>query len=303
MTYDVFKTALAAALQERLPEGTVISIEPVMQPEYCSPDGLVITEPGYRSSRVIYPHYYYNESVRNDTSVDDTADTILRQYRRDRQAIGLDLETFTDFKKIKDHIIYRLVNPARDPDQYDDVPLIPVLDLALTFYVLVDQEPDSMKGVLIHNSHLKIWGDITEQMLLQLAASNTPRLLPYQLDPITDVIEQLEQSADPKSHFEVSSEASQEQSLYVLTNMISTFGASCMFYAGLLEHFAKRFERDFYLIPSSVHEILLLPDYGCFSRKDLNDMVQEVNSTVLQKEDILSDHVYYYSREQKAVCM
>ena len=76
-----------------------------------------------------------------------------------------------------------------------------------------------------------------------------------------------------------------------------------MLYKDPLRDFANYMGHDLYILPSSIHEVILIPAYDHDSYDELTSMVKEVNSTQLSKEEILSDHVYFYSRETGQISM
>ena len=91
--------------------------------------------------------------------------------------------------------------------------------------------------------------------------------------------------------------------LYVLTNRLQLYGAGCMLYDGVLETFATARGCDLYVLPSSVHEVLLMPVSEKFSKEELDEMILQVNREHVSREDILSDHVYRYSlKDRKLIC-
>ncbi len=86
----------------------------------------------------------------------------------------------------------------------------------------------------------------------------------------------------------------------VLTNSKRSSGAVCILYPGVLEEVAaERMGGDFYIIPSSVHEVILLPDDGRLLEENLKEMIFEVNRTKVDPEEVLSDNLYYYDAERK----
>lgn len=91
--------------------------------------------------------------------------------------------------------------------------------------------------------------------------------------------------------------------IYVLSNQHRLNGSSCILYQHLLHDFARRIGSDFYILPSSVHEVLLIPADNQISMSTLSSMVRDVNSSQLAREEILSDHVYYYSLETDQITM
>ena len=91
--------------------------------------------------------------------------------------------------------------------------------------------------------------------------------------------------------------AEYEMPVYILTNSKKVNGASCILYKNLLRNFACEKNENFYIIPSSIHEVLLVPESQGLKMDELKSMVQEVNDTELDREEILSYSVYYYNRE------
>ena len=89
--------------------------------------------------------------------------------------------------------------------------------------------------------------------------------------------------------------------LYVLTNSDKLFGASVILYPHLLESIAKRMDCDFIILPSSIHEVLLIPDSSENKSLHYDAIIQEVNLTQLSPEEILSDHAYYYQRNSDSI--
>ena len=89
----------------------------------------------------------------------------------------------------------------------------------------------------------------------------------------------------------------------MLTNKEKYFGAAVILYPHALKHIAGLLRNNFYILPSSVHECILVPDMGQYSRMELKRMVKEVNENQVEEEEILSYEVYYYDREKEALMM
>ena len=101
----------------------------------------------------------------------------------------------------------------------------------------------------------------------------------------------------PEEAFEVI-----EDTIYVETTQSKIFGAAVLLYPRFLEHEAEALGRNFYIIPSSVHEVLIIPAEKIEQDADeLLEMVKEVNTTQVSDEEVLSDNVYYYDREKNEV--
>lgn len=76
-----------------------------------------------------------------------------------------------------------------------------------------------------------------------------------------------------------------------------------MFYEGVLRGFAEQIQDDFYILPSSIHELMLVPKAGNEDWEGLRQMVREINDSVIDETEVLSGEVYYYSRKENEVVM
>ena len=92
----------------------------------------------------------------------------------------------------------------------------------------------------------------------------------------------------------------EDEMMFVASNPNKLNGAAVLTYPGFLEQAAEQLGGDFYVLPSSIHEIILLPERGDMCPRELENMVQEVNATQVAPEDKLSDNVYHYDSEAKA---
>ena len=86
--------------------------------------------------------------------------------------------------------------------------------------------------------------------------------------------------------------------MYVLSNERKSYGAASMICPGVMEKVDQLFPEGFYILPSSIHETLIIPKDGAMTPKELGEMVREVNRTEVLREEVLSDRVYEYDREK-----
>ena len=89
--------------------------------------------------------------------------------------------------------------------------------------------------------------------------------------------------------------------MYVASNVQKMLGAGVVLYDGLLKTFAENIDNNFYILPSSTHEVLFVPDFMGIEVEYLKQMVQEVNATEVSEQEFLSDNVYYYSIEDDRI--
>jgi hypothetical protein len=84
----------------------------------------------------------------------------------------------------------------------------------------------------------------------------------------------------------------------VLTNKSRLFGAVCIIYPDLLKDFACAIKSSFYVIPSSVHEVILVPSENTFEADEIRRMIKEINDTQVKPEEILSYSLYYFDKDK-----
>ncbi len=87
--------------------------------------------------------------------------------------------------------------------------------------------------------------------------------------------------------------------MFVLTNSLRSFGAVCILYEDILFHIGNLLRENFYILPSSIHEVIIIPESQAPCKETLNEMIVEINESQVEREEVLSDHVYYYNREMK----
>lgn len=248
----------------------------------------------YNISPTIYIDQFYEQYTKYRPLI-HIVEEIKETYLSNACKENIDISFFTDFEKAKSKIVFSLVSYKENEELLKKIPHVKYLDFAIIFRCVASCMEDGYATVLIYHHHLNFW-KIGMEELYQLAMENTPKLLEYRLENMAQMLWDLftddETFADDI-----------EIPMYVLSNSQRLNGAGCILYKGLLEKIADRYQTDFYIIPSSVHEVILIPVNNSSGYSELSKMVKEVNSTQLSREEILSDHVYYYSREKGTITM
>lgn len=297
MTYQEFKQNTIHAISGTLGPGFSVALQDVVKNNDTHLDGMTILADQSNISPTIYLNYYYEQYLCGK-SFSTICDDILRSYHKNTPKEKIDISFFTDFQKVKEHIIFKLVNYERNRSLLAKVPHVRYLDLAIVFHCLLKTPDSGYATILIHHPHLSFW-NISQQELFELAMKNTPKLLRYQLLNMADILANLFNGENP----DLLDENLSPIPMYILSNVSKLNGSGCILYKDLLADIAVQLKSDFYIIPSSVHEVLLIPSKHAASPLELSSMVRDVNAAQLSKEEILSDHVYYYSRRTGKVSM
>ena len=90
--------------------------------------------------------------------------------------------------------------------------------------------------------------------------------------------------------------------MFILSNSIGIYGATTMLYPDIIKEIADTMEADIYILPSSLHEVILVLDYGLnYNENKLKEMVHDINRTIVNEDEVLSDSVYKYCRDTKKI--
>lgn len=264
--------------------------------------GLTVTQDDSNISPTIYLNSYYEEYIKGRATLVNVVNDVMDTYRRNKLNQSVDMRYFLNYESVKERVIYKLVNTEKNKELLEDVPHIEFLDLSIIFQCLVAQEDLGRASILIHNVHLKLW-EVSVDTLYQAAKENTQRLQEYEIKGITEVLrdimcaEEVENIADE----DCISAFSGSVPMYVLSNKNRVEGAACMLYPNLIRDFAEAIQSSFYIIPSSIHELLLLPTEHLEESQEIKHMIREINDTQVSVEEVLSYSLYLYDKEEQRI--
>lgn len=279
-------------------EGSNITINHVIKNNGCEMDGLVIMEKGKDIAPTIYLDSFY-ELYTNGENIKNIIRQIEVIYEQNKNNVTFDVNILKHFDTIKDKIVYKVVNYRSNEKLLEQVPHKRILDLAVVFYCLLDNEYGRSATALIYNNNLKNW-NVTIDDVYKAALKNTPDLLHSKISSMAALFEKCGVNVDGE---EVDLKDYVPSDMYVLTNESKLNGAACILYENVLYDFAQKLGADLYILPSSVHEVILLPKLSMFEKDELVNMVKEVNTEGVAADEVLSDHVYEYNRTERLITM
>ena len=279
-------------------EGGNITINHVIKNNGCEMDGLVIMEKGKDIAPTIYLDSFY-ELYTNGENIKNIIRQIEVIYEQNKNNVTFDVNILKHFDTITDKIVYKVVNYRSNEKLLEQVPHKRILDLAVVFYCLLDNEYGRSATALIYNNNLKNW-NVTIDDVYKAALKNTPDLLHSKISSMAALFEKCGVNVDGE---EVDLKDYVPSDMYVLTNESKLNGAACILYENVLYDFAQKLGADLYILPSSVHEVILLPKLSMFEKDELVNMVKEVNTEGVAADEVLSDHVYEYNRTERLITM
>ena len=255
--------------------------------------GIFVKGKGEMVSPTIYVDRYYSEFLRKKYTIPEIANEIVNTLEKARNR-AMEYSKFSiEFDNCKDRIVFFLVSKSKNSELLKEVPFVPFLDFAITFHVVCNVENHGIESLRINNQLMEKWG-ITTSDLYRLAEENSPRMFPAEIcslsellfGMITDEIEGIESENDITP-------------MLILTNSAGVNGASAILYPNLIQKLAMDLEANLYIIPSSIHEILIIPAEEEEGLDSLSSMVEHINANDVSPEEVLSDRAYYYDRFEK----
>ncbi len=286
MNDEIFAERICDEVLKKLGDGYRVALEEIHKNNGVVGYGIQISRAGQNlipTVKLEPLQRAYEQGVSSETLID----CVIAAYRGGEPIMGMQMDFFRDFEKVKDNICYRLINRQRNRELLKQIPHKSFLDLAVCFHYVCQGELDC-GTILLYNSHLEMWG-ITIEELDSLAEYNTPRLCPWEYKPLNEILREFEGIMTPE---EREYSAGITSPVWILRNKTKLWGASSILCPGVLGEISKG--KNLFVIPSSVKEMTILPDDGQQDIALLKWMLMCENMSTLLPEDVLSDNIYYY---------
>ncbi|MBP3277935.1 MAG: hypothetical protein J6M44_03155, partial [Butyrivibrio sp.] len=170
-------------------------------------------------------------------------------------------------------------------------------DMAVVYRFVLSSDAEGRASILATNQMVENFG-ITAEQLHADALENAPRIKPAEIKGMGEVLAEMMgiEQAEMMGLYPVRPE---DEQIFVASVPDKVHGAGVLAYQDFMDQAAERAGGDFYILPSSIHEILIVPDNGKMGLPELENMVKEVNATQVSPQDKLTDNVYHYDSQAK----
>lgn len=292
LSVQSFRGKLLLALRNEAGSDAKIILERIPVNNGILREAFAVKMPALRITPLLYIDESY-EKFRQGRSIDSLAAEFIHSvFGICGCAQTIDCSSY---QSVRSGLALRVINSRRNADKLKDMPHRDIEDLSIVCFYAPKEKESPYEGHLlaIDSQLLDLWG-ITEETLFRDAMEGAVRDFPPKLTRLEDELGEIWEK-------EKTEEAVSETDVFVLTNTRMVFGAACMFYPGLLSSFAQKTGCNLIILPSSIHEVLLIPEVSGRNYKGLGEVVRSVNSDVVEEKDILSDYVYYYDRNEDRV--
>lgn len=286
MNKEAMKLLILEAVAEKLGNGYHGTLQKVLKTN-VELDGLIIMKDGENITPTIYLEPFYKD-LENGVSIDDVTDRILQMYFN----VGaykeqFDITSLSDFGYAKNRLYVQLINRHANGELLRSVPHALFLDdFAIVVRCNVEMQAEGNASFLVHNKLMDMW-QTDRETLLSYALRNTRENFGVKLTKMKDLIQELspEKSADDLP----------DCPMWIMTNNRKLAGAATALFDDVLKSFAEK-HGSFYVVFSSVHEILLLPTPDDSDINIITMINREVNATQVEADEVLGTKAYFYHK-------
>lgn len=272
MDYLQFREAVLNNIRRYLPEAyqnCELKTEVIYKVNETMEALTIMPKDGKGVSPMLYLDQFYSH-YQSGATLDGILSMIAEEYIKGLVPISY-VQAMADHKEEKRNIIYELINTEKNKDLLKRVPHREYLNLSIIYRIMMDLPDGSFNSAIITNNLAESM-QLREDELYELASENTKHRLELRISGIPDVI-------------------------YMLSNEKKAMGAAVILYPGVLESVAEGFQSDVFVLPSSIHEVMIVRDMGQ-SVSDLKQTVLRVNGSFVDRDEYLSESVYLYKRAE-----
>ena len=294
MRLEKFAEEVLKGVEEKAGGTLKVRIVPGKKNNGVTLTGIITSKQDGKGGACIYLENYYEDYCDNRITLDEVTEDVydkLMEHRNDLD--GVDMKALWDWEAAKTRIRVKLVNREMNCEFLKKVPHRDFLDLAVIYYVTVEGLPEGVNGAFtVSDGNMEIWKK-EEDDLYQMAVSN------MRLDgkPVFEDMEKVIRNIVPEEIPDLAVGIPKFR-FYVLTNPQKVFGAVVLLDGSTLKEIGDKLECDFIVLPSSLHESIIIPADVSVAYQELAEMVTDINRNVVSIEERLSDHVYLSGRKE-----
>lgn len=284
MTYERFLEMVTDGLKKRLGDSVALRADTVRKNNGLLLHALSLHSEDSNIAPCIYLDTYFSEYEQGELTMNDVLEDIMDIYEQRSIKQNMNIGMIADFEQARPYLHARLVNTKMNEQLLIEMPHREFLDLSIIYSVDIPYKKDDIGSVRIDRNHLAYW-DVTEEELYQQAMENMKK----DGNGFRSLLDVLGETMDMETGL-----WEDDNPLYIVSNKTGVYGAVQILNKDLMKQAAETFQRDFFILPSSVHECLLFPESEQVSADSLKGMVQDANDTIVAVSERLSYSVYRY---------
>ena len=206
------------------------------------------------------------------------------------KAPEFDVNALMDYGNMKEKLSIEVISAETNAELLNKIPHEKIEDLAVVYRFVMESNEDGRASILVTNDMIDHMG-VTHEQLRADALENAPEIRPAVIQGMSEIMKEI---MDPELFELFGIPDGADEQMYVASVPDRNSGAGIIAYQDFMDQAAEKLGGDFFILPSSIHEIILIPDDGEMDSEALKDMVKMVNATEVEPDEKLSDNVYHY---------
>lgn len=262
--------------------------------------GMCVWTGGNVASPILNLEMYYALCQGDLTGMED----VIRRMADivQENTILVDLSFVTDYSRIKENLFIRICDAARNRELLKNIPHTRIDDLAVTYHILRSIDAGGMSSMTVTSQMMADLG-ITKEQLHQDAMENSPHLFPPMIENIGIMMRLIDMKTAGLGDEDINvlrKTMNQEMQIpmLVVTNREQINGASALFYPGILDQVAEMMGEGYFILPSSVHEWIAVPDREGLDASQMQAMIKDANQNAVTPDIQLGDEAYHYDPKE-----
>ncbi|MBP3339236.1 MAG: hypothetical protein J6L69_07520 [Lachnospiraceae bacterium] len=306
MDYLEFQNEILKIVRDIMEVNYEVNLHKVTKNNGVELVAITIGERGYSGAiPTIYLDDFYDMYVAG-VELTDIANNIIAIHFKYEKKVNLTMDDISDYDQVKDKVMLKLVNIERNKEMLSKLPYRKFHDLAIVAYVLWNDEKIGYMTSNVTNDCIEMW-KVDFNTVFFDGYKNMIEVLDVEICDIKDMAiriyeEMIENGRISREEAEqiIEETADAEYPMYVITNSKKTLGAAVILYEPVLKYFYEKFQGEYYVLPSSIHEVIVVPKTD-ISIEEMKSMVKEINENEVDYLEVLSDNVYCYNGKKLAI--
>lgn len=287
MSKEQFTKELVNELTKKLDANYSVHSQSVRKNNGILLEAVVIRKEHQMICPTIYIDSYFQEYCNGQKNLSCIASEIINVYEHSTYS---DDDFFNELHKKPLNIKCKLINTEINTMLLDTVPHKEWFNLSIVYYLELGDDDEGKRTVNITHWLMELLG-LDFEKLDRLATENMEQNFNPCIESMSTVIHRLLGMDD------MLDSAEDNDRMYVISNEEKVNGAISILHKDILKNFAtqKNIEK-IWILPSSIHEMILVLDDGTMCADTFNHMVQDVNETEVDSLEVLSSQCYIYNR-------
>lgn len=293
MDYPEFREEIFYILKKIVPKDVQITLRCVTKLNGCRRYGISFGAADSNFAPTIYLEPFYHSFLQG-RDIEVLAKELLGCYEEEAGQMPEGIQCLECFDNVRTDIYLKLIHTEENSVLLEDTPHIPFMDFSVVPYLEVRTDTGFKGSVQIKEEHLSLW-QITKEEVMSCAMCNTREKKGICCISMNEMLHLCMQGTEERDLEDIG------KGMLVLTNRERYLGAVVVWFSDVTDQIGKTLQESYYMLPSSIHEWIIVPKSSAPDEERLLDIVRDINDTEVSAEEILSYNLYFFDAASQKI--